>query len=225
MSKWRSVGTIILASVCGAAYTGERPRAQEPVHATEQASPAAVPISQLCRIDIKGEKKDQWMRLPKPESSVTVHRFGVGSKSFDYTATAGTLIIRDDEDKPIASIGYVAYVRHDLKGGGARPLMFAFNGGPGSSSLWLHMGVRRDDILRMFLRKGVALAGVGIVDGLVFSASTASLMASLLYGVRPHDPAVFLIVPLLLFVVAVLASYFPARRATRVNSMIALREA
>jgi len=60
------------------------------------------------------------MRLPKPESSATEHRFVVVGKSFDYTATAGTLIIRDDEDKPIASIGYVAYVRHDLKGGGAR---------------------------------------------------------------------------------------------------------
>src|SRR5262249_17380849 len=44
------------------------------------------------------------------------------------------------------------------------------------------LGARRDDILRMFLRKGVALAGVGIVAGLVFSASTASMMASLLYG-------------------------------------------
>jgi ABC-type antimicrobial peptide transport system permease subunit len=51
------------------------------------------------------------------------------------------------------------------------------------------------------------------------------MMASLLYGVRPHDPAVFLIVPLLLFVIAVLASYLPARRATKVNPMIALREA
>jgi predicted permease len=87
------------------------------------------------------------------------------------------------------------------------------------------LGARRDDILRMFLRKGVALAGVGIVAGLVFSASTASLMGSLLYGVRPHDPAVFLVVPLLLFVVAVLASYIPARRATKVDPMIALREA
>ncbi len=86
------------------------------------------------------------------------------------------------------------------------------------------LGAPRDDILRMFLRKGVALAGVGIVAGLVFSASTASLMASLLYRVRPHDPAVFLIVPLLLLAVAALASYLPARRATKVNPIVALRE-
>jgi len=87
------------------------------------------------------------------------------------------------------------------------------------------LGARRHDILRMFLRKGVALAGVGIVAGLVASAATASMMASLLYGVRPHDPAVFLIVPLLLLAVAALASYLPARRATKVNPMNALREA
>jgi predicted permease len=86
------------------------------------------------------------------------------------------------------------------------------------------LGARREDILRMFLRKGVALAGVGVVAGLVFSASTASVMASLLYGVRPHDPAVFLTVPLLLFAVAVLASYLPARRATAVDPISAIRE-
>jgi ABC-type antimicrobial peptide transport system permease subunit len=71
----------------------------------------------------------------------------------------------------------------------------------------------------------MVLAGLGIVAGMVVSASTASLMASLLYGVRPHDPAVFLIVPVLLFAIAVLASYLPARRATKVDPMIALREA
>jgi putative ABC transport system permease protein len=87
------------------------------------------------------------------------------------------------------------------------------------------LGARREDIMRMFLHRGVVLAGVGVVAGLVFSASSASVMASLLYGVRPHDPAVFLIVPLLLFAVAVLASYLPARRATKVDPLIALREA
>ena len=86
------------------------------------------------------------------------------------------------------------------------------------------LGARQGDILRMFLRKGVALAGLGIVAGLVVSASTASMMASLLYGVRPHDPAVFLIVPLVLLAVAALASYLPARRATKVNPIVALRE-
>jgi predicted permease len=90
--------------------------------------------------------------------------------------------------------------------------------------LRLALGAQRADVLRLVLGKGVVLAGLGIVAGVIFSASTASMMASLLYGVRPHDPAVFLIVPLLLFAVAVLASYLPAWRATKVDPIVALRE-
>ena len=91
--------------------------------------------------------------------------------------------------------------------------------------LRLALGARRADILKLILQKGVVLAAVGVTAGVVFSASTASMMATLLYGVRPHDPAVFLLVPLLLLAVAFLASYIPARRATKVDPMIALREA
>ena len=90
--------------------------------------------------------------------------------------------------------------------------------------LRLALGAQRADVLRLVLRKGVVLAGLGIVAGVIVSASTASMMASLLYGVRPHDPAVFLIVPLLLLVVAIAASYLPARRATKVDPIVALRE-
>jgi ABC-type antimicrobial peptide transport system permease subunit len=91
--------------------------------------------------------------------------------------------------------------------------------------LRMALGASRNSVLKLFLQKGVVLAVIGIAAGVAFSASTASLMASLLYGVRPHDPAVFLAVPLLLFAVAVVASYLPARRATKVDPMIALREA
>jgi putative ABC transport system permease protein len=91
--------------------------------------------------------------------------------------------------------------------------------------LRMALGARRWDVLKLILGKGVVLAGVGIVAGMIVSAATASMMASLLYGVHPHDPAVFLAVPLLLFAVAVLASYLPARRATQVDPMFALREA
>jgi predicted permease len=105
--------------------------------------------------------------------------------------------------------------------------LLAYMVGQRSREIGLRMalGARREDVLRLFLQKGVALASVGIVAGVIVSASTASMMASLLYGVRPHDPVVFLAVPLLLFAVAVLASYLPARRATKVDPMIALREA
>jgi len=137
MSKWLSLGVIALAGVS----TGWA--ADEPAHADGKAAeqaPSPAQVSQLCKIDVKGDKKEQWIRLPKAESSVTQHHINVRGKSLDYTATAGTLIIRDDEDKPTASIGYVAYTLRSDKGG-SRPITFAFNGGPGSSSLWLHMGV------------------------------------------------------------------------------------
>jgi predicted permease len=104
--------------------------------------------------------------------------------------------------------------------------LLAFMVGQRSREIGIRMalGAGRSDILRMFLGKGVALAGIGIAAGLIASACTASLMASVLYGVRAHDPAVFLIVPLLLLVVAALASYLPARRGTLVDPTVALRE-
>src|SRR2546429_9843650 len=110
MWKWRSAGIIALASVCGAGLAQERPRAEEPSHAIEQGArageqpgPAAGLTSQLGRLDIKGAKKDQWMRLPKAESSVTQDRLTGGGKPFHRTGTTGTLIIRDDQGKPSAS--------------------------------------------------------------------------------------------------------------------------
>ena len=138
-------GVIVISGLVGAAHAQEPASgdggAPPPAPAGAKAAPSPAQISQLCRIDIKGDKKDQWMRLPTAQTSVTQHRLSLGGKAIEYAATAGTLIVRDDEDKPIASIGYVAYTRRDGKSGGVRPITFAFNGGPGSSSLWLHMGV------------------------------------------------------------------------------------
>jgi len=96
---------------------------------------------QTCQMYETGDSKPQWERQPSNQSSVTHHHFSAGGKNFDYTATAGTLVIRDDDDRPIANIGYVAYFR-DVHGTvGSRPILFAFNGGPGYSSIFLHMGL------------------------------------------------------------------------------------
>jgi predicted permease len=91
--------------------------------------------------------------------------------------------------------------------------------------LRIALGASRADILKLIVTKGVVLASIGIFAGVLLSASTASMMASLLYGVRPRDPIVFLVVPVLLFAVAALAGYIPARRATKADPMFALREA
>jgi putative ABC transport system permease protein len=79
-------------------------------------------------------------------------------------------------------------------------------------------------IAKMIVSRGVGLTGAGVGIGLVLSAMIAPLLATLLYGVRPLDPEVFLAVPLILMVVAFLASYIPARRAAKVNPIVALRE-
>jgi len=145
MSRTAVLGLLALIGTWGAAQAQDaKAGAEKPAGkaAESQAEPAgdAASLMRLCHIDIKGDLKDEWKRLPVAASSVTEHHFGAAGKSFDYTATAGTLIVRDEEDKPIASMGYVAYTRKGGREGELRPLTFAFNGGPGSSSLWLHMG-------------------------------------------------------------------------------------
>ena len=87
----------------------------------------------------KGEAKNE----PKPEaeSSVTHHQIRIDGEMVRYTATAGWLILEDDQEEPIARFGYTAYTRDGVEEPSKRPVMFAFNGGPGSSSIWLHMGV------------------------------------------------------------------------------------
>lgn len=77
---------------------------------------------------------------PKEESSVTDHALKIGSQMIPYKATAGTILIKNDKDEPDALIYYTAYTRSDAKDAGQRPIAFLYNGGPGSSSLWLHMG-------------------------------------------------------------------------------------
>lgn len=69
------------------------------------------------------------------------HAVTVAGKSIGYTATAGTLTLRDDDGKPIASMFYVAYVADRAKGEADRPVTFLYNGGPGSASLFVHMGL------------------------------------------------------------------------------------
>jgi carboxypeptidase C (cathepsin A) len=78
---------------------------------------------------------------PKPEQSVTQHSLLVGGTTVNYTATAGTLIVRNEKDQPYASVGYIAYIKRDGGDLAKRPITFSYNGGPGSSSVWLHMGV------------------------------------------------------------------------------------
>jgi carboxypeptidase C (cathepsin A) len=77
---------------------------------------------------------------PVEKTSKTTHSIQINGKTLSYTATAGTLVLRKDDTKPWASMFYVAYTRDDVQDIAKRPITFAFNGGPGSSSVWLHLG-------------------------------------------------------------------------------------
>jgi ABC-type antimicrobial peptide transport system permease subunit len=85
------------------------------------------------------------------------------------------------------------------------------------------MGAQRADILRMVLGEGVKMAAVGVVIGLLVAFGLTRLMAKLLFGVSATDPFTFAAVAALLILVALAACYIPARRAMRVDPMVALR--
>lgn len=85
------------------------------------------------------------------------------------------------------------------------------------------LGADRGDVLWLVLREGIVLTLTGLGVGLLLSVGTARLLASLLYEVNTLDPVVFILAPLVLAASTLLASYLPARRATRVVPMVALR--
>jgi putative ABC transport system permease protein len=85
------------------------------------------------------------------------------------------------------------------------------------------LGASRSDVLRQVLRRGMTLVLVGEIAGTAVAVLMMQLVSGVLYGVSPQDPATFSLVVLALTMVALIACYIPARRATRIDPMVALR--
>ena len=85
------------------------------------------------------------------------------------------------------------------------------------------LGARARDVVRMVLKRSVLMTTLGLGLGLVLAVLAARSLGGFLFDVSANDPVTFGGITLLLFVVALLASYIPARRATRVNPTVALR--
>jgi len=169
--------------------------------------------------------------------------------SGDPRALAGSLsgaIHRIDPDLPVAKVATLQTLVDDTMAQprfsmllmvmfGALALMLASVGIYGVVSfgvaqrtreigIRMALGAERGEVFGMILRQGARLAGWGVVVGLAVAFAVTRLMRALLYGVEPFDPPTFVAVPVLLIAIALVACYVPARRAMRVDPMVALRD-
>jgi len=106
------------------------------------AGPYAISAQQSKPAEQSGQEKPKDEKKPAPEekSIQTKHTARIGGQEIKYTATAGTMLLKLEDGTPKASVFYVAYTKDDVSDLGQRPITFTFNGGPGSASIWLHLG-------------------------------------------------------------------------------------
>jgi len=116
---------MLLAVAPGAA------RAQKP-----EEKPAEKPGEKPPAEKPKEEKKP----VPEDKTVQTKHTLRIGGQEIKYTATAGTMVLKLEDGTPKASVFYIAYSKDDVSDTAKRPVTFTFNGGPGSASIWLHLG-------------------------------------------------------------------------------------
>jgi carboxypeptidase C (cathepsin A) len=93
----------------------------------------------------KVKNENEKVEAPKDKIVTTKHSLELKGKKLNYTVTTGTIVLKDEDEKvgekPKASIFFIAYTKDGVRNKAKRPLTFSFNGGPGSSSVWMHLGV------------------------------------------------------------------------------------
>ena len=145
-------GVAALLSACVAAAQGDPQRPAPGGTPTQQMTiPTAQQPPQRQRSRTAAEQqppqaeaaqgKQAHAPVPEEKTSVTHHSARVGGQSINYTATAATYVIKADDGTPKATMFYVAYMKDGVSDIGKRPISFVYNGGPGSASLFTHMGM------------------------------------------------------------------------------------
>ena len=98
---------------------------------------------------IAQEKSDTSKAVAPPQSFITNHTIVNGGKTINYTATASETYLKNEKGEPVASIWSVAYTKNQFDKPSDRPVTFVFNGGPGSASVWLHMGMFGPELVKV----------------------------------------------------------------------------
>jgi len=117
------------------------PDAKKPDHPKKEDAQKAAPEKKEEPKKEEGKSGSSDSKDPKDEISITTNTVTINGATNKYRATAGTIVIKDEENKPMVSFFFIAYTSLDFTNASERPVTFSFNGGPGSSSVWLHMGL------------------------------------------------------------------------------------
>ncbi|MBZ5723636.1 MAG: peptidase S10 [Acidobacteriia bacterium] len=143
MNRLFAIGSAILLAVCAAAQQrGGNPPAEQPAQRVTIPAAQQQPQQQRERARTPAEPQPPHSGpAPEEKTVVTHHSARIGGQQLSYTATAATYVIKAEDDTPKVTFFFVAYTRDDVPGSARRPVAFVYNGGPGSASLFTHMGM------------------------------------------------------------------------------------
>lgn len=109
---------------------------------TDQRTPPGTKLLSVSEFPRRGAAGEGYREMPPVDTTVvTQHTATIGGQQIHYTATTGTYVIRDDSGAPKATFFFVAYTKNGVPDVSHRPVAFVYNGGPGSASLFTHMGM------------------------------------------------------------------------------------
>ncbi len=129
----------LLAATAGNCAYAQRPQTptKKPVAQTEENPPEKAGEKPA---EKTGEKPKDEKKPPEEKVVQTKHTLRIGAQEIKYTASAGTILLKLEDGTPKASVFYIAYTKDEPGDLTKRPVTFSFNGGPGSASIWLHLG-------------------------------------------------------------------------------------